>query len=101
MKSTPVCRLLGAALSVAGSATALTIAEINGNKYNSPYDGKTVQNVTGLVTATSDNGIYLRSLTPDSNPATGESLYVFNSDIVGSVSVGDVINLDGKVTKYR
>lgn len=101
MKSASVCRVLGAVLAAAGSATALTIAEINGNKYNSPYDGKTVKNVTGLVTAASNNGVYLRSLSPDSNPATSESLYLFNSDILDNVSVGDVINLDGKVIKYR
>ncbi|EGO54179.1 hypothetical protein NEUTE1DRAFT_103639 [Neurospora tetrasperma FGSC 2508] len=83
-------------------SAALTIAEINGNRYISSYNGKTVSDVTGLVTAKSSAGIYIRSTTPDDDEATSESIYVFSSTIGRTVDVGDIINLgSAKVSEYR
>lgn len=83
-------------------SAALTIAEINGNKYISSYNGKTVSDVTGLVTAKSSAGIYIRSTTPDDDEATSESIYIFSSTIGGTVDVGDIITLgSAKVSEYR
>lgn len=89
------------ATSLLGAASALTISQINGNRYTSPYDGKSVTNVTGLVTAVTKLGVYLRSVEPDTDPSTSEGLYVFDSAFVSSVSVGDVVTINGKVSKYR
>ncbi|KAJ4266437.1 hypothetical protein NW762_004421 [Fusarium torreyae] len=82
-------------------AAALTIAEINGNQYLSPYKGKNVTGVEGLVTAVGSSGFYLRSTKPDRNAATSEGLYIFGKAAVGNVSVGDVVTLDGLVEEYR
>lgn len=86
-------------VAAANAVSALTIAEINGNHFRSPYDGQNVQNVTGLVTAVATNGAYLRSLEPDADPATSESVFVFASNL--TMKVGDVVSVDAKVDKYR
>lgn len=88
-------------LASAAVATAVTIAEINGNKFLSPYNGQNVTDVKGLVTAIGTNGIFLRSTEPDEDPATSEGLFVFSTPIRGQVKVGDIITLNGRVTEYR
>ncbi|KAL4783456.1 Endonuclease/exonuclease/phosphatase [Aspergillus varians] len=90
-----------AALSWALPATAVTIAEINGNAYISPFNGQSVSDVEGLVTAIGEAGFFLRSTTPDSDDATSESIYVYGSSAVSNVTVGDVITLSGTVSEYR
>ncbi|KAF2760841.1 endonuclease/exonuclease/phosphatase family protein [Pseudovirgaria hyperparasitica] len=90
-----------AVLSLSNLGLALTIAEINGNRFLSPYAGQAVSNVTGLVTAKSPAGIYIRSTTPDNDVATSESLHVFSSTIGRNLSVGDIVNLGGVITEYR
>lgn len=86
-------------VAAAHAVSALSIAEINGNHFRSPYDGQNVKNVTGLVTAVASNGAYLRSLEPDADPATSESVFVFASNL--KIKVGDVVSVDAKVDKYR
>lgn len=98
MKTTPV---LWAFASLQSLAAALTIAEINGNKFLSPYSGKAVTNVTGLLIAKGPSGIWIRSTTPDNDPATSEAVYVFGNTTGTSLTVGDIITLDGKVSEYR
>lgn len=95
-------RIIGLAASVAVSS-ALTIAEINGNKFLSPYNGQTVSNVTGVVTAKGPDGIWIRSTTPDRDARTSESLYVFGAKFASTnnLTVGDAISVGGKVTEYR
>lgn len=93
--------LAAAAAAAVGSAAAVTIAEINGNKFLSPLNGTDVKGLKGLVTAVSKAGIYLRSTDPDDNPATSEGLYVYGSNATSLVAVGDVITLSGKVQEYR
>ncbi|KAF1982654.1 endonuclease/exonuclease/phosphatase family protein [Aulographum hederae CBS 113979] len=83
------------------SISAVTISEINGNKFQSSYKNQVVSNVTGLVTAKGPNGIWMRSITPDNDASTSESIYVFSSGIVPNVTVGDSIMLGGRVSEYR
>ncbi|KAL2134069.1 hypothetical protein VTI74DRAFT_1065 [Chaetomium olivicolor] len=99
MKPTPVVCWVFASLQ--SLAAALTIAEINGNKFLSPYSGQTVTNVTGLVLAKGPNGIWIRSPTPDDDKATSEAVYVFSNSVGANLNVGDIITLDGKVSEYR
>lgn len=91
----------GALALLVGAATAVTIAEINGNRFLSPFSGQSLTNISGLVTAISTSGIFIRSLTPDNDTATSESIYVYSSTVGDSLSVGDVISLDAKVSEYR
>ncbi len=89
------------ALSWVLPAVAVTISEINGNTYLSPFKGEGVSDVEGLVTAIGEDGFYLRSTTPDSDDATSESIYVYGSSAVSEVTVGDIITLSGEVSEYR
>ncbi|TLD38413.1 endonuclease/exonuclease/phosphatase family protein [Venturia nashicola] len=82
-------------------ATALEIIEITGGSYRSPYQDQSVSNVTGIVTAKTTTGLYLRSLTLDNADATSNSLLVFSSTIGSNLTVGDHIVLDGRITEYR
>src|SRR5262245_35872865 len=82
-------------------ASALTIAEINGNRFVSQRRNEDVTAVSGLVIAKGPNGIWLRSTTPDEDPATSEAIYVFSNSVGANLTVGDVIELDGRVSEFR
>lgn len=91
-------------LAVAGSSTlasAITIADITGTAYLSPYSGQTVTGIEGLVTAAWSSGIWIRSTTPDDDDRTSDSLYVYSTTIGSQVAVGDIITLGGTVAEYR
>lgn len=83
------------------STTPQSISQINGNRFLSPYQDQNVSSIQGMVTATSSKGIYLRSTTPDTDPATSESIYVYGQSAGPNVSVGDIISLNGHVKEYR
>lgn len=93
-------RFFSLAASIAVSS-ALTIAEVNGNKYLSPYNGQTVSNVTGVITAKGPQGLFIRSTTPDRDSRTSESIYVFGQTFGTNLTVGDTITIGGKVQEYR
>lgn len=83
------------------AAFAVSISEINGNKFLSPYIGQAVTQVTGLITAKGPDGLWLRSTTPDNDKTTSDSIYVFGRTILANRTVGDIITLDGRVTEFR
>lgn len=93
-------RTLGIASSIALSS-ALTIAEINGAKFLSPYSGQTIANVSGIITAKGPDGLWLRSNVPDRDERTSESIYVFGRAFGSNLTVGDSIVIGGRVTEYR
>jgi len=94
--------LFTAALAAFSSVVdAVTISQITGNKFLSPYNGQTVSDVRGLVTAKGPNGIFLRSTSPDGDSRSSESIYVFSSAVGGTLNVGDIITLGGTITEYR
>ncbi|KAK5725938.1 hypothetical protein LTR15_004128 [Elasticomyces elasticus] len=87
--------------SLIASASAVTIAQINGNRYLSPYQGQRVTDLRGLVTAKGPNGFWIRSTTPDSDDRTSESIYVFGRAALPNATVGNIVSLNGRVTEYR
>ncbi|KAI6834322.1 DNase I-like protein [Hortaea werneckii] len=89
---------LGAAVC---SASAVTIAEINGDKFISPLNGQAVSDVSGLVTFKGPNGFWMRSTKPDKDKKTSESIYVFGDSGLNSVEIGDIVTLNGEVDEYR
>jgi hypothetical protein len=93
-------RLFGLAATITVSS-ALTIAQINGNKFLSPYNNQNVTNVTGIITAKGSDGLWLRSNVPDYDDCTSESVYVFGRTFGVNLTVGDSITLSGKVQEYR
>lgn len=92
---------LTATVLVWASAQAVTISEINGDKFLSPHKGYKASKLTGLVTAKGPNGIWIRSISPDKDDRTSESIYVFSSTFGSSIDVGSVISLNATVSDYR
>ncbi|KAI5359247.1 putative Endonuclease/exonuclease/phosphatase superfamily [Septoria linicola] len=78
-----------------------TIAQINGNRYISPFNGQNVTSVRGLVTAKGPQGFWIRSTTPDRDDRTSESIYVFGREGLANATVGNIVTLDGRVTEFR
>ncbi|CAO2653685.1 Nn.00g030960.m01.CDS01 [Neocucurbitaria sp. VM-36] len=93
-------RFLALATSLAVSS-ATTIAEINGPKFLSPLKDQTVSNVSGIITAKGSDGLWIRSIYPDRDERTSESLYVFGRTFGANLTVGDSIVVGGKVLEYR
>lgn len=100
--ATPL-RWFATTLLVAATVSAQSIAQINGDKFLSPFNGQTVSNVTGIVTAKGPDGIWLRSVKPSCDKRVSNGLYVYGSALASnaSVSIGDVVVLGGKVSEYR
>ncbi|KAI1480380.1 endonuclease/exonuclease/phosphatase family protein [Daldinia eschscholtzii] len=104
MKTTAtLLRWLAASLLAATSVSGQSIAQINGDRFLSPLNGHSVTNVTGIVTAKGPDGIWLRSVKPSCNKRVSDGLYVYGSALAKniSISVGDVLVVDGKVSEYR
>ncbi len=77
----------------------VTINSIQGTGLRSTLEGTTVTNVAGIVTVVALNGFYLQDPNPDNNAATSEGIFVFTSSRP-TVSVGDSIQLDGRVVEF-
>ncbi len=79
-----------------------TIAQIQGTSHVSPYKGKLVNGVLGVVTAVGPNGYWIQSTTPDDgNIATSEGLFIYTNKAVITVAVGDDVSVDGSISEYR
>lgn len=91
------------ATSLVAAASALTINDINGNKFLSPYNNQNVTNVKGIVTAKGPDGIWVRSTTRSCDTVVSDAIYVYGSALAknASILVGDLLVLDGKVSEYR
>lgn len=93
------CTAAAAAL-LLHAAAAVSISEINGDAFVSPYRGQAVTNVSGIVTAKGPNGVWLRAPTATENIGS-DSIYLFSSTVGGNLTVGDRISLDATVAEYR
>ena len=76
------------------------IHDIQGPGHRSPYVGKGLANVPGIVTAVRDNGFYLQDPRPDADNATSEGIFVF-TQTAPKVAVGDSVLVTGAVTEFR
>ncbi|MEY8348587.1 DUF6359 domain-containing protein [Bacillus cereus] len=74
------------------------IHDIQGKSHVSPYDGKTVRNVEGVVTALDKYGFYMEDSQHDNDPATSEGIYVYKKD--ANVAIGDLVQVDGEVEEF-
>ncbi|KAJ4364616.1 hypothetical protein N0V83_009212 [Neocucurbitaria cava] len=82
-------------------SSATTIAEINGPRFLSPLKDQTVSNVSAIITARGPDGLWIRSIYPDRDERTSESLYVYGSKFGANLTVGDSIVIGGKILEYR
>jgi predicted extracellular nuclease len=78
-----------------------TIAQIQGTSHTSPYAGKLVTGVRGVVTAVGPNGYWVQSPTPDNDPATSQGLFVVTAAAAITVAVGDDLAIDGAIADFR
>ena len=97
-----VLTLMFSAVSAATAQSVTPVNQIQGNTNLSPLVGKSV--VTGgIVTAIVKSGFYIQ--TPDADAdkdaATSEGIYVFGNESVGSVTIGDAVEVSGTVSEYR
>ncbi len=91
-----------APLTAAFAQKDLSIAEVQGEKAKSPYEGQQVR-IRGVVTAQNRNGVFVQ--TPDDkadkNPATSEGIFVYigqNNTFAGGI--GDLVEATGTVQEF-
>ncbi|MFF6984036.1 endonuclease/exonuclease/phosphatase family protein [Streptomyces sp. NPDC008343] len=111
-KSARLAALTVAAVCSAASTVVLTspahadsvrIHDIQGSTRISPYAGKQVTDVAGIVTGVrtygSSRGFWIQDPDADADPATSEGVFVFTSS-VPKVAVGDSVLVAGTVAEY-
>ena len=93
--------LVACAFSVAAQKE-YSIAEIQGDGAVSPHNGESVR-FTCVVTATVKKGFYCQ--TPDDkadkDPKTSEGINVYGENSADSVTVGNLVQVEGTVTEFR
>ncbi|MCH6159625.1 endonuclease/exonuclease/phosphatase family protein [Streptomyces marispadix] len=93
------------AVSASGNtAEEARLHDIQGNTRVSPFAGKQVTDVPGVVTAVRGfgkaQGFWLQDPKPDDDPATSEGIFVFTGGETPDVEPGDSIRISGKVAEY-
>ena len=93
----PPHSLTALGLILARCASAITVAEITGNRYLSPFRESSFTNLTGLVTFI---GYWtsIRSLEPDDDESTSESIGILGLSFGFDHAVGDIVTIDGRVS---
>lgn len=89
--------------------SGMRISEINGSHHVSPFVGKHVEDVIGVVTAVGKNGFYIQDYFPaaltslDSEyDGMSQGIFVFLGVNSGArTKVGQVLRLNGKVDEYQ
>ncbi|MFD7137646.1 endonuclease/exonuclease/phosphatase family protein [Streptomyces sp. NPDC059894] len=84
-------------------ADSARIHDIQGTTRVSPFAGRQVTDVTGIVTGVrtygSSRGFWIQDPDPDADPATSEGVFVFTSS-TPKVAVGDAVTVTGTVSEY-
>ncbi|MEU6909730.1 endonuclease/exonuclease/phosphatase family protein [Streptomyces coeruleorubidus] len=91
-------------LTTPAHADSVRIHDIQGNTRISPFAGKQVTDVTGIVTGIrtygSSRGFWIQDPNQDADPATSEGVFVFTSSTPKGVAVGDSVTVSGTVSEY-
>ncbi|MER6788017.1 endonuclease/exonuclease/phosphatase family protein [Streptomyces sp. NPDC000658] len=91
------------ALGAPAQADTVAIHDIQGTTRISPYAGKAVTGVAGIVTGVrtygSSKGFWMQDPNPDADPATSEGVFVFTGS-APKVAVGDSVTVTGTVSEY-
>ena len=74
------------------------ISQIQGITHRSPLEGKTVEKVSGVVTAVDGEGFYLQSLNPDEDERTSEAVYV-DLKAFSNAKRGDIVLVQNGLVK--
>ncbi|WP_443059165.1 lamin tail domain-containing protein [Streptomyces sp. NBC_00487] len=81
----------------------LRVHDIQGTTRLSPLTGQTVTRVPGIVTGvrkSGSKGYWIQDPQADSDPRTGEGVFVYTGSAEPAVAVGDSVLVSGKVTEY-
>lgn len=84
----------------------LEIHDIQGEGHTSPFEGKTVEGVEGIVTYTFtlNNATYYHIQTPDDkaddNPNTSEGIILYSGNKKWPIQIGDLVSVTGQVNEY-
>ncbi|MBD0842525.1 endonuclease/exonuclease/phosphatase family protein [Streptomyces sp. TRM68416] len=85
-------------------ADSVRIHDIQGTTRISPYAGKQVTDVTGIVTGIrtygSSRGFWIQDPDADDDAATSEGIFVFTSSTPKGVAVGDAVSVSGTVSEF-
>ncbi|MFF0206131.1 endonuclease/exonuclease/phosphatase family protein [Streptomyces sp. NPDC005017] len=85
-------------------ADAVRVHDIQGTTRTSPYAGRQVADVTGIVTGVrtygSSRGFWIQDPEADADPATSEGVFVFTGSTPKGVAVGDLVKVSGTVTEF-
>jgi len=88
----------------AGDGDGVRIHDIQGHTRLSPYKGRKVTGVAGVVTGVrgsgSARGFWIQDPHPDDDPATSEGIYVYTGKQTPDVKVGDSVHVDGDVAEF-
>ncbi|WP_327391922.1 MULTISPECIES: endonuclease/exonuclease/phosphatase family protein [unclassified Streptomyces] len=102
-----VCSTLLVLPSSAGaedSGAEVRIHDIQGATRLSPYAGREVAGVPGIVTGVRDfgsaRGFWLQDADPDDDPATSEGIFVYTGKKSPGVAVGDKLTVSGEVSEF-
>ncbi len=82
----------------------LTIPDIHGTTFLSPYEGQVVTGVPGIVTAVSSagssRGFWFQDPNGSPDPRSSAGLFVYTGSKTASVAVGDSVLVSGTVDDY-
>ncbi|QCJ44152.1 hypothetical protein FAY30_20830 [Bacillus sp. S3] len=77
----------------------IKISVIQGESHDSPYKGKNVKGVEGVVTFVKDaSNFYIQDPNPDNNAKTSEGILVYQKN--HTVKVGDLVSVDALVKEW-
>lgn len=92
--------VMSATTAQAAPRPARQIHDIQGRGHISPFLGKKVTRIPGVVTATAENGFWMQGTSPDEDPGTSEGIFVFTRTRP-RVTVGDEVQVSGTVNEFR
>ncbi len=86
-------------------ADRVTISNIQGTSYVSPYLGQFVTDIEGIVTKIDSDRFYLQNPNPDDNIATSEAIVVYTKEFPRTslgepIAIGDRVSASGTVNEY-
>jgi predicted extracellular nuclease len=94
----------GAAVTPPTGPGPLTIPDIHGTTFLSPYEGQVVTGVPGIVTAVSSagssRGFWFQDPNGSPDPRSSAGLYVYTGSKTAGVAVGDSVLVSGTVVDY-
>ena len=77
----------------------LRIHDIQGAQHRSPYEGRLVSGVPGVVTAASTNGIWIQDDQPDGDDRTSEGVFLFSPSL--RPPIGTAVVVSGAVQEFK